>query len=678
MPDRGAARSGPVAAARQRPGAAALLAACLPAICMAEVNDGQIRPFAITDVDGNVALRLSIDEREQASGGGSAGFEDQQKLETELLLSADGYVYHPDFLEFSVGGGPLLYTQDYSATAGSNDSDDLLFNGRGDFRFFQERPWPASFRASRRHPSVTTSIAGTFLVQRDEVGATFALRRPLSPVQLTLDAFRIQNDGSGLGAVLDDRFDEVSVNAFRAFRRADQLSVTLRWNQRDSRSGSAGLPITESDIETWTIDAYAKNVFGSSGQFTWLQQLTAVRQTTVTDTRDKLEDLAYFSNAYWNHGPKTRSFYTFRYRDTDREARAQSRNHSLLAGLSREFGDYTLLTGELRTARDKDLAFRRETNSAVLRINYNRPVPTGRLNLGANVEYRNTDRKAADDEVQVFDEAITLVGTLPVDLRNEFVIAGTVIVRNEPKTQVFAEGVDYRLITIGSVTSIQRLVGGNIADGQTVLLEYRFQAGGSVDFDTLSQSYVAELRFLRYFNVYLRFSDQDNQINSGNPTTPLNSVQDITYGLAADFPVGDWVTIGGEARITERREDIASFDRDSYDAYTQFNLPWSSALTVGFHKELVDNKTSEEDVDLVQYRGQFRTRLWRRLLLSLAFDTLEDSGGTLRRQRDEWSLGLEMNYRQVRCSLRASDVSETLGTTERSVTQVLGQVVRAF
>ena len=38
-------------------------------------------------------------------------------------------------------------------------------------------------------------------------------------------------------------------------------------------------------------------------------------------------------------------------------------------------------------------------------------------------------------------------------------------------TSIYVEDLDYRLITIGSITSIQRLITGNISDGETVLVD---------------------------------------------------------------------------------------------------------------------------------------------------------------------------------------------------------------
>jgi len=645
---------------------------------LADSHDAKIKAIQLTDVRGTLSLRYLLNDREQLSEGEVSSFEDQDNLELDFFLLASGYGYHPDFLEMQVGAGPVVVTQNFSASAGDNSTDEVLFNFLGDFRFLKNKPYPVRFNFSRSHPSVSTSLAGSFLVERDEVGLNVMLRDPVSPIQLTLDAFHTSSDGSGHGAVLDEDLDEVSLSAFKSYRKADRIRFTYRWNRRDSLSGSSGLPISQTLITTESADIDARNVFGSDGQVVWIQQLSQIFQETERNGLEEFDDRAYFSRVNWAHSRVMRSFYTYRFRQSERPERSDNTIHALRAGLSREYGDHLRATGEVNAERNEDVAFRSDVDGAHLKLNYSRPTTFGSLNLGGTWSYQQTSRVAESDELPAFDEPIVLSGTAPVDLRNDFVVESTVVVRNEPKTQVFIEGVDYRLTTIGSTTSIQRLINGNIADGQTVLVDYAFLSGGSADFNTVTQTYVADVRFLKHLNAFVRFSDRGNDLTGGNPTTPLNDVTSLTFGIGADYPVGDRITVGGEARFTDQEEDIASFDREIYDVYAQMSLTPSSSLLLSANRQIVDNKTSVEDVDLMQYRVQFRSRLWRTTNLTLFGDRLRDTGGTLLRERSSWGLAIRSSYRQLRFTLRAEDVSEKLGSSERGFLQVSAHVVREY
>jgi len=652
------------------------MALALPGARAAQ-DDAEIVPFRLTDVDGSVSLRYLLDDREHGTVDSVGAFETQENMEAELLLMTRSYVYHPDVLDMKIGGGPLLVGQQFDSSVGDNSNSEALFNFLTDFSLLGPTPYPLHLYYQRSHPTVATSLSGRFLVERDQYGMNAMVREPLSPVLFTLDAFHIDTHGSGLGATLDESIDEAALTAYTSYRERDRLSLTYRWNERDSASGSPGLPIQESLITTNAFDIDARNVFGSEAQLDLVQQANFVQQDTLLDTLSELEDWRYFGNLTWNHSANTHSFYRYRYQETVRP-QVDAQGHSAVLGATHAPSERSWLTGQLDFSRDEDLGFTRDVNGAQGKVNYTYPTAFGSINLGAGLNASRTDQVAVSDRVQVFDESVILVSTTPVELVNPFVVAGTVVVRNVPKTQVFVEGVDYRLIVVGSATSIQRLVGGNIADGQTVLLEYEYLTGGTVEFDTLGQSYVVDVQFLQHFSAYLRYSDQENDIVSGVATTPLNSVQALQLGARADYPLGDRWSIGGEVLHTDQDEDISPYVRDSYDIYLQVALPLTSSLRFALHQEQVDNEFSVEDTDLVQYRMFFRSRPWGGIVLTFNVDYLEDTGGSLFRERQSQDLGLEWVYRQARIFFRAEHVSETLGGSERDYTRISAQLLRVF
>ncbi|MCJ7555931.1 MAG: hypothetical protein MUP90_03330, partial [Gammaproteobacteria bacterium] len=232
--------------------------------------------------------------------------------------------------------------------------------------------------------------------------------------------------------------------------------------------------------------------------------------------------------------------------------------------------------------------------------------------------------------------------------------------------------------TIGSQTSIQRLIGGNIFDGQTVLVDYQYQTGGTVAFDTLGQNYVADLRFLTYFGIYFRYSDQQNDVTSGDPSFILNSVNNMEVGFRVDYPLGASWTLGGEWLHTDHDEDLTPFVRESLDVYALWNLPYTTTLRLASHRETVDNKGSDEDVDLVQYLARIKSSPRWGISIAADIDHLEDVGGSLPRTRTAAGVGAEWAYRMLRIWVRVQYVDETQGLTQHQHTVVSAQLVRAF
>ena len=497
-------------------------------------------------------------------------------------------------------------------------------------------------------------------------------------MQLTFDAFHIDSIGSGFGTTLDENIDEVSLNAFKSYREADRISLTFRSNQRDSLSGSPGLPIQQSSITTRSADLDARNEFGEAGQIELVQQVNFVDQKTELDTLSEFENLRYFGNINWAHTENTRSFYQFTHQEMARPEQLDASNSALVIGGSQQRGQNLLISADVTATEDQDTSFDRQTTGARATIKYTYPTSFGSINFGGGLGAKRTDQVSDSDQAQVFDEPALMIGTNLVALRNDFVITQTVIVRNEPKTQIFVEGIDYRLVTVGSTTSIQRLIGGNIADGQTVLMDYSYQTGGTVKFDTLTQNYVVDVQFLNHFSAFVRLSDRDNEVVDGAPAIPLNDFNTIEYGGSVDYPIANRWAVGGAYLHTDHGEEISSYVRDSYDAHVEVLLPLASSFTLSLHQETIDNEGSNEDVDLVQYRASLRSRPFRGIVFSWNSEYLEDVGGSLIRERTSHSLAVQWVYRQMRMMLRGEQLSETLGSTANDNMRVTAQIQRAF
>jgi len=265
-----------------------------------------------------------------------------------------------------------------------------------------------------------------------------------------------------------------------------------------------------------------------------------------------------------------------------------------------------------------------------------------------------------------------------VDLANDFVDAASIVVSNATRTQTFVEGLDYRVVIIGATTSVQRLVGSNIADGENVLVDYRFQTSGTANFDSLSSSLSVNLAFLNAFNAFARLNTRETDIREGAFTTPINDADIFEVGFSANYPVLRGLTIGGEVRHTDQREDISPFVRDSADIFMTTSLRGRLRLRVSGGVLKVDYDRSDEDVDQSFVRLGIAGRVWRRLQFSVDSAYLKDTGGSLARDQYQHRVTVQWAYRQVRFDVRAMLSDESLGTADRTSSQISAQLTRVF
>jgi hypothetical protein len=279
--------------------------------------------------------------------------------------------------------------------------------------------------------------------------------------------------------------------------------------------------------------------------------------------------------------------------------------------------------------------------------------------------------------VLVFDEPITLAGTSVVELRNEFVLPASVVVGNAAGTQVFTEGIDYRLVIVGSVTSIQRLIDGDIFDGQTVLVDYEYRSSGTAQYDTALASVSVSANFLQHFTAYARFDTNETTVTGGELTTPQNDRDAFNVGLNASTQIGVW-NVGGGVTYSESDEEISPSTRESISmnasarifAGIQFNA--SAALTK------VDLENSLEDTNQTNLRVGLSGRVWRRA--SVRYDTVftKDTGGTLPSEDITHLFNLQWQYRAVFFSLSARYADNALGDSLRRRKEINAVVKRFF
>ncbi|MDH3638226.1 MAG: hypothetical protein OES09_07145 [Gammaproteobacteria bacterium] len=650
---------------------AGLVTACgTPATATAQ----EITPFRLTGIEGDVEVRYDYDERTVGERRTEETRETRTSFEQDIFVLAHGYVYHPNLLNLDIGGGPLFVQSELDTNDESNDANDGFFNFLARLRFLEDKPYPFQMFYERLNPSVSIGLVDEFVQTNEKYGLNFFLREPFSPVSLTVEASRSRSEGDGLDLVVDDTIDQAIIRAHKALGPGSFAQLSYQTIRQESRTGSPGLPLRETTISTDTANFDSRFVFGLRRQY----RLTNTLTYTTQEEFPSRDDLRLFSDLRWNHSPKLESFYRYTLQDSEQEL-DEATSQSAVAGLT--FWPSETLSGSAEVgAEDQDTTqFDLQRYGTRGSVNYRIPVQWGTLQLGAGMAYNHEDQDATARQANIFGERVVLSGITLAPLANEFVIATSVVVSNVTRTQTFVEGFDYQLVIIGSRTEFRRLAAGNIIDGQTVLVDYAFEVGGTFSFSSFNQSYQANLSLFRYYNLYVRYRDLDQDLRSGVPTVSLNSLENVTYGARADVPVWwDW-TVGGEIEIEDQEEDIAPFERHSYSGYVQLPLPFFlSRLRLTAKRITVDNEGSPEDVDLKRYAALLQSRPWFRATLSAEVASEKDTGGTVERRRDTFQLGAEWRIRQLLLALRVRAVDERQDDFVNERSEVRATIRRDF
>lgn len=656
------------------------LAGSLAAASVAQAGEQDmlydIMPFRVTDVSGDLSIRYDLDEWSYENPQ-SDTFTSTPMWEEELTLRATGYVYHPALLDWTVGGGPLLVQYAYDSDGGRSSGSESLFNFDAQLDFLQRRAAPFTLHYRRDHPEITTGLSGRFLATTDEYGISGRLNSATLPLALSWEAAHFESQGSGFGTTVDEDADRASLRTTLPYFEGDSLRARLNWNERNSRSGAPGLPIQASRITTSSAELEAENGLGAAGEGMLNQGLRWTTQDTEIGSTMSQETIDYTGDLRWKYSDATRSALRMRWQDTERTG-SWSRGGGLNASASHEINAALGTSGQAGYQRDQAPGYSQDVARAGLQASYRRDLPFGTLGATVNLGLDRTDRVSDTDRITVFDETVVLAGTTPVPLSRDFVVPETVVVTNTAQTQTFTESVDYRLVTVGSTTSIERLITGSIGDGQAVLVTYDVLTGGTVKYDTSNLGISLTLGFAQHGSVFLQFADTSHDVRSGVATTPFNDVTHLEAGGRFGLPFGRRWLVGAEYRYRDHQEDISPYISHRLDTYAQARLPRGGSLRLGVVFDRVDIENSVEDINAIRYTLGVNGRLRGGIMIEYTVDYLEDDGGTLDREEFRHSVRLQWGYRLVRFTLTASQGDIRQGESVRDSGRVIAELTRVF
>jgi hypothetical protein len=620
------------------------------------VHAQEVAPFRLTDYWAYLELSYRVDQINTKSIGVETDVDDT-RFQIELGGSATSYIYHPKLLQMHLSGSLLSDRQNIAriqslvpavnADSVRSSQESLLVNVNASLQFLKDKPFPATISYVRDNPIVSTGVEGSFTQETERLGFDFQLRDVL-PLDLALDASKYRSFGESLDRIVDNNIERVTLKARRNFTQGNRMLFEYETSVQESRNGDPRRPIEETVRDTERFTLTTGNRMGGEGQ-------VRIDQTTFLIHRNDPEvtDISFAPVIRWAHSPKWQSIYRYRFSETERpESDFENRTEALSASLN--YSPSTTFNGGLRADFDRSDEVDRlgqKARGLTAQANIKHKSSVGQLNMTMGLGYRLDDRVSQSPRVIVEEESVTFIGTAPIPLSRDFVVAETVFVENATGTQTYIEGIDYLLSVIGSTTRIERIISGSILDGETVLVSYEAETGGTFGFSEIDQNLSINYRFARFHTIFFRYDNSRPNLQSGEPTLPFNSVEAFEIGLREQIPLrSSGAEIFGEARYRRQDEDINPYNQTSLSL--SINAPLSSKvkMAASVSRSVTDNLLSDEDSDMTVFNANVT---WQpRVNLSIRAEGTydEDTGGTILRSSTRWRV--TANWRVRKISLR--------------------------
>ncbi|MFH1109102.1 MAG: hypothetical protein V1790_07905 [Planctomycetota bacterium] len=189
---------------------------------------------------------------------------------------------------------------------------------------------------------------------------------------------------------------------------------------------------------------------------------------------------------------------------------------------------------------------------------YNRKNPYGHLYSNLALAYDTQNTSSDLGRRVVLDEAQTFRDPIAITLRNRNVIPWTIVVTDASNRRYYRIGIDYAVIHQKNVTRLIRLPTGQIADRDTILVDYLYRTPADGQLDTIRVDFNLEQRFSNGWTPYYRFSYR-NQEDDGSAVFFRRTDRTDHHRLGVNYEAKRY-TVGAEFEIFDDTVE-------PYDAY---------------------------------------------------------------------------------------------------------------
>ncbi|MEE8449050.1 MAG: hypothetical protein V3S39_05400, partial [Thermodesulfobacteriota bacterium] len=490
-------------------------------------------------------------EREDNWDSGGASFAGRSSSRTRvrptLNLSGRGFILHPRLLDmtFSTGLGVSLESFTLEET---EKTRQLVKNYSISAQLLKEKVYPMSFFASRTTSTVSRDFFEPAQSQSQSLGGRISYNNSLIPLSLLIERRSLLYDSE------TSRQDilENSATLEASHKLGKNIRSSLRYGFRTLQERITGQSSHSQSLNLsnqWNFGKKKENLLSSNIS---LSDLRGVSETTTLSLLESLSlnHSANLSSDYRYSATKSASpAFSF----TRQEAKASVR-HKLYGSLVSQ----GFLSGNINQGDGTS----QNALAGGFSLSYNKKIPYGTFSVGYNLGLSRTAQGTDSGALSIFDEAHTLTDASPSFLSNPGALLSSIIITDSAGLIRFTEGVDYILIDRGGVIEIQRLA---LADGSSVLVDYRFAAPLSSSFLTTAQGYSASINLFSRLKLYFSHAESSNHVLSGQDGSFLRDRIKTRFGGKFSWK---WFELSGEI------EDDSSELNPFTSLTTRFKMIW--------------------------------------------------------------------------------------------------------
>ena len=532
---------------------------------------------------------------------------DNDLYEARLGLTLKGSVYHSLLLGFhiftEVGDGSDRLTFDQADGNTLKRKDDRLsqrYNLGVDL--LKEKPYGINLFAQRNRVDRDIDFFVRETVDINRFGGRIRHTSGILPFDLTYSHTREDVSGSR-----DSEREEGTIRLQTVHRRSPSDSSRLSYEYSDLHSQQQRRVIQDGGMHVVRLHdsrTFSDEKARSHSTFLFRDQ----------NTSQPSKNLTFQQRFVFEHSSSFKSSYEYIFADRA-SGPASSENHQLRASIRHQLFRSLTSTAELEGYDSTDKGNGNATDmqriGVTIRENYRKRLGSwGRFSANASVKQSYTDQQTQGMSFFVVDEPHILTDRQVTILSRAKVDSSTVVVTDDSGTIFYLEGLDYVVIDRNNFKEIQRVLGGDIPDGTTVLVDYTTDSQPSDTYRTLEDYLEVRVDIQgQALSLYGRIEDVDHE------GANISSLQELSRRVAGIDTSWRWFRVGGEVeQVTSNHLPYRSFRLHE-------NLSFSPLPQWVVSLNLAQRETTYSDSDETQrtysYIARCRARLARQVSMRM-------------------------------------------------------------
>ncbi len=233
-------------------------------------------------------------------------------------------------------------------------------------------------------------------------------------------------------------------------------------------------------------------------------------------------------------------------------------------------------------------------------VEYTKRVPLGRLFASAGAGANRQENSEQGTPLLIADQRVTLTDPQPALINRRNVVDGSLLVTNADGTRIYVEGLDYTVSVFPSHVEIRRVVGGAIAEGETVLVDYTVGPEPASTIDSVSTNfgvrYSLEEGKLQGLGAFLNYTTRDQSVDAVDPSRfILDDSSDLRYGV-------EYHRFGITLEAERRHHDSTIFPYDTTRLEARYDTRAGplAALSAGVTHDITDYPDTGDRLQLTR------------------------------------------------------------------------------